>query len=72
MADRKAIDAVNKGTIKPYQKQEFYIEELKKILQMSGREIAADTPSRTVRNVVNYKQLSAKVQGHIQNLRKKS
>lgn len=72
MAERRTINAIKNGTIKPENKQDFYIGQLRGILQMHVRELAVDTPGKSVSEVENYNLLRNKMEILIKKLRKNS
>lgn len=72
MAERRTINAIKNGTIKPENKQDFYIGQLRGTLQMYARELAVDTPGKSVTEVENYNLLRNKMEILIKKLRKNS
>lgn len=70
-AERRAQFALDNGTINQGQKKEFFIEEMKKVLQMCGREIAADLPGKKrLIDVENYQELNSMMKRHIAKIRR--
>jgi len=65
MADRKAIKAVEEGKIKPEDKKEYYIEQLRKILREAGKEIAEENGDKKVTDVEHYSRLYGKTRDYI-------